>query len=239
MVPIQQTEKATRLSLPARRGNGVRALFLALGQLDDPACFGVLVRSVGLALLAYVLLLGGSVWGIHALLASVRWPGWIAGLLGTTGVLLLAFWLFLPTVMLIATLYIERIARAVDHRHYPFLPPPSPAALHAQLWDGLALAFQVLVLNAVAVVLALLLPGPGLVLGIAVGGWAIGRGLFVAVAMRRMGRMKAQALYRRHRIAVLVPGLLLAAAASVPGVNLLVPVVGTAAMVHVLNRNLR
>ncbi len=97
-----------------------------------------------------------------------------------------------------------------------------------------------LLLNAVAVLLALLpIPGVGLVLAILVSGWAIGRGLFVAVAMRRMGRRQAQVLYRRHRLPVLVPGMLLAVAATVPGVNLLVPVVGTAAMVHVLNRRLR
>ncbi len=217
----------------------MRALLLALGQLEDPACAGVLARSVGLALLAYVALMAGSIWGIHALLATVNWPGWIAGLLGTVGVVLLAFWLFLPTVMLIATLFIDRVARAVDRRHYPLLPPPSPAALPAQLWDGLTLALQVLLLNAVAVLLALLLPGVGLVLGIVISGWAIGRGLFVAVAMRRMGRGAAQDLYRRHRLAVLLPGLVLAAASTLPGLNLIVPIVGTAAMVHVLNANLR
>ena len=217
----------------------MRALLLAIAQLDDPACTGVLVRSVGLALLAYAALIGGSIWGIHALLANIHWLGWVAALLGSVGALLLAFWLFLPTVMLIATLYIDRVAFAVDRRHYPYLPPPSPAALHVQLWDGLALALQVLVLNAVAVLLALLVPGIGLVLGIVISGWAIGRGLFVAVAMRRMGRANAQSLYRSHRIAVLVPGLILAGAAMVPGINLLVPIVGTAAMVHVLNHNLR
>ena len=218
----------------------MRALMLAVAQLDDPACAGVLARSIGLTLLAFVVLLGGSTWGIHALLANIHWmPGWIAAVLGTLGVALLAFWLFLPTVMVIATQFIDPVAAAVDRRHYPFLPPPSPAALHAQVWDGLVLALQILLLNAVAVMLALLLPGIGIVLGIVIGGWAIGRGLFVAVAMRRMGRLAAQELYRRHRIAVLVPGLVLAAAATLPGVNLLVPIVGTAAMVHVLNTNLR
>ena len=230
---------ATRLSPPACRGNGVRALLLGLAQLDDPACAGVLARSIGLALLAYVALIAASIWGVHALLAMVHWPGWIAAVLGTVGVVLLAFWLFLPTVMLIATLFIERVARAVDRRHYPFLPPPNPATLAAQMWDGLALALQVLLLNAVAVLLALLLPGIGLVLGIVIGGWAIGRGLFVAVAMRRMGRGAAQELYRRHRLAVLAPGMALAAASMLPGLNLIVPIVGTAAMVHVLNTNLR
>ncbi len=217
----------------------MKALWLGLAQLDDPACAGVLVRSVGLALVAYVALLAGSIWGIHEALAMVHWPAWIAAILGTAGVVLLAFWLFLPTVMLIATLFIERVALAVDRRHYSYLPPPNPAALPAQIWDGLALALQVLLLNAVAVVLALLVPGVGLVLAVVISGWAIGRGLFVAVAMRRMGRAAAQALYRRHRLAVLLPGLVLAAAATLPGLNLIVPVVGTATMVHVLNQTLR
>ncbi len=216
----------------------MRPLLLALGQLDDPACAGVLMRSVLLALAAYLLLMAGSIWGMRALLAMVHWPGWLAAILGTVGALLAAFWLFLPTVMVIATLFIERIAVAVDRRHYPGLPPPSPAALPAQIWDGLALAVQVLLLNAVAVALALLVPGIGLALAVVISGWAIGRGLFVAVAMRRMGRGEAQALYRRHRLAVLLPGLVLAAASTVPGLNLIVPVVGTAAMVHVLNGNL-
>ena len=228
---------AGRLSPPGTRSNVVKALLLAIGQLDDPACVGVLVRSVLLSLLAYALLLAAGIWGTHSLLAMAHWPGWLAALLGTIGVLLLAFWLFLPTVMVIATLYMERIALAVDARHYPYLPSPTPAALTAQIWDGLALGIQVLVLNAVALLLALLIPGIGLVLAIVVSGWAIGRGLFVAVAMRRMGRGQAQALYRSRRFSVLIPGMLLAIAATIPGLNLLVPVVGTAAMVHVLNRN--
>ena len=217
----------------------MRALLLGLAQLDDPDCAGVLGRSVALALAAYAALIALSIWGIRELLAMVHWPGWIAAILGTLGVGLLAFWLFLPTVMLIATLFIERVARAVDRRHYPFLPPPNPAALAVQVWDGAALSLQVLLLNAAAVLLALVVPGAGLVLAVLIGGWAIGRGLFVAVAMRRMGRQAAQALYRRHRLSVLLPGVILAAAANVPGLNLIVPIVGTAAMVHVLNSNLR
>ncbi len=223
------------------------ALLLAFGQLDDPAWFGVLVRSVALTLVAYVVLLVASIWGFHALLYAVHWPGWLhavhwpvwlATAIGTLGVAALAFWLFLPTVLLIAMLYIERIARAVDRRFYPYLPPTDPAALPVQLWDGVALAIRVLLLNLLALLLALLpVPGVGLALALVISGWAIGRGLFVAVAMRRMDRPAAQALYRRRRVAVLIPGLLLAVAAMVPGLNLLVPIVGTAAMVHVLHRN--
>ena len=212
-------------------------LALAFAQLDDPACFGALVRSVGVALLAYALLLAGSIWGIHDLLAAYHWPGWLAGILGTLGVAGLAIWLFLPTVVLIATFYIDSIAAAVEARHYPWLPPPSPAALAVQAWDGVGLAARVLAMNALALLLALLpVPGLGLALALLVSGWAIGRGLFVAVAMRRMPREAAIATYRRNRLAVLLPGVALAAAAVVPGLNLLVPILGTAAMVHVLHR---
>ena len=117
---------AGRLSPPRHRGNVVKALFLAIAQLDDPACVGVLVRSVLLSLLAYGVLLAVGIWGTHALLLMAHWPAWLAALLGTIGVVLLAFWLFLPTVMVIATLYMERIVRAVEARHYPYLTCPHP-----------------------------------------------------------------------------------------------------------------
>jgi len=65
-------------------------------------------------------------------------------------------------------------------------------------------------------------------------GWAIGRGLFVAVAMRRMTRPEALAAYRARRLPVVVPGVLLALLSLLPPLNLLVPVVGIATMVHVL-----
>jgi len=214
----------------------MRPLVLAFAQLNDPACSGVLWRSVLLTLATVVALLALSMWGIGLLLADYHWPRWLAEIVGTLGVVLLAWWLFLPAAMLIATLFIERIAAAVDRRHYPDAPPPRPAPIVVQVWDGLALAAQILVLNLAALLLALLpVPGLGLVLALLVSGWAIGRGLFVAVAMRRVSRMDAIALYRGHRLSVLVPGAALAAAALVPGLNLVVPIVGTAAMVHVLN----
>jgi hypothetical protein len=88
----------------------------------------------------------------------------------------------------------------------------------------------------VSLLLALVLPGIGLLLGWAITAWALGRGLFVAVAMRRMGRQAAFQLYRRHRAAILLPGAALALAGTIPLVNLLVPILGTACMVHVLMR---
>jgi CysZ protein len=208
----------------------------AIGQLDDRVFLGVLLQSVVLAALCFLLLHVATFWFVHSVLALHGWLAWGADILGTIGASFLALWLFIPVAVLIGTLYIEQIARAVERRHYPWLRPAEGASLAIQAWDGLAVAARILALNVVALVLALLIPGVGLLAAWAIAAYAIGRGLFVAVAMRRMPRPTAEALYRRHRGAILAQGGILALAGYIPALNLLIPVLGTAAMVHVLDR---
>ncbi len=214
-------------------------LLRAAAQLDDPVFLGVVLRSLALSLLLFLAILAGVVWGVQALVTAPGWPAWLAWLaaiLGGAGTAFLSVYLFVPAALLVATLYMDRIADAVDQRFYPELPRPRGAPLTVQAWDGAVLGLQVLALQLVALVLLVLLPGVGLVLGWIITGWAIGRGLFVGVAMRRMTRREALALYDSRRLTVLVQGAALAAASIVPLLNLFVPVLGTAAMVHVLNR---
>lgn len=214
-------------------------LLRAAAQLDDPVFLGVVLRSLALSLLLFLAVLAGVVWGVQALVTAPGWPhwlAWLAAILGGAGTAFLSVYLFVPAALLVATLYMDRIADAVDRRFYPGLPQPQGAPLAVQAWDGAALGLQVLALQLLALALLVLLPGVGLVLGWIITGWAIGRGLFVGVAMRRMTRREALALYDARRLTVLAQGAALAAASIVPLVNLFVPVLGTAAMVHVLNR---
>jgi uncharacterized protein involved in cysteine biosynthesis len=199
---------------------------------------GVLVRSLLWAAACFVVLHVGAIWLVHRLFALHGWLGWAADVVGGIGASLLALWLFLPVAVVIGTLYIERIAHAVERRHYPALAPARGAPLAAQLWDAIGIGLRILLLNVLALIAALVLPGIGVVLAWLVGGYAIGRGLFVAVAMRRMPRLAAMALYRQARLPVLAQGCILALAGYVPALNLLIPVIGTAAMVHVLDRAL-
>ncbi len=207
----------------------------AVGQLDDPAFRGVLLRSVGWSIVCFAALHVGAVWMVHRLLELHGWLAWAADILGSIAASLLALWLFLPVAAAIGTLYFDRIAQAVERRFYPWLPPPNGASAVEQAWDGAAVAFKVLGLNILALVLAIVLPGVGVVLGWMIGAYAIGRGLFVAVAMRRMPRRMAETVYRSSRGMVLAQGGILALAAYVPILNLLIPVIGVAAMVHVLD----
>lgn len=208
----------------------------ALAQLDDPVFLGVVLRSLLWAVVCFVALHVAAIWAVHHVLDLHGWLGWAADLIGGIGASFLALWLFLPVAAIIGTLYIDRIARAVERRHYHALPPARGAPIASQIWDAIGIAARILLLNVLALIAALVLPGAGLVLAWIIGGYAIGRGLFAAVAMRRMPRPAAQALYRRARPAVLAQGCILALASYVPVLNLLIPVIGTAAMVHILDQ---
>jgi CysZ protein len=109
------------------------------------------------------------------------------------------------------------------------------ASILEQAWDSISVAVKVLALSIAALIFAFIVPGLGLVLGWAIASYAIGRGLFVAVAMRRMSRSIAESIYLQYRGIVLAQGGVLALAAYIPILNLLIPVVGTAAMVHILD----
>jgi uncharacterized protein involved in cysteine biosynthesis len=204
-------------------------------QLDDPTFRGVLLRSIAWSIACFAALHFGAVWTIHRVLTLHGWLAWGADVLGSIGASLVALWLFLPVAAAIGMMYLDRIATSVERRFYPWLPPPNGASLLEQAWDGLAVALKVLALNIVALILAFLLPGIGLLLGWPIAAYAIGRGLFVAVAMRRMPRVTAESLYRTNRGVILAQGGILALAAYIPIMNLLIPIIGVAAMVHVLD----
>ena len=204
----------------------------ALRQLDDPALLRVLAWSVLGAIGGFVLLGLAFYYGVHDLLG---WSGWLSGLLGGVGAAVLAHYLFLPVAGVVASLFVEPVAAAVERRFYPDLPPAIPASLAAQLWDGLALGGKVLLLQVLALALTPFLPGVSVILAYAVAAWAIGRGLFVAVAMRHMDRGAAIAVYAARRGEVFLQGAIAVAASLVPLANLLVPVLAVVAMVHVLH----
>jgi CysZ protein len=210
----------------------------AISQLDDPRFRGVVWRSLAWSFACFMALHAGAIWTVHRMLLFQGWLAWTADILASVGASLLAFWLFLPVAAGIGTLYFDRIASAVELRFYPWLPRANSASMFEQMWDGVAVAMKVLVLSVVALVLAVIIPGLGMLLAWMIAAYAIGRGLFVAVAMRRMPRAMAESLYRRRRGTILAQGAVLALAAYIPVMNLLIPIIGTAAMVHILDMSI-
>lgn len=214
----------------------IASLLLALRQMGDRAFFGPLAKGFLSTLAAFLALAGLTAWGVGDLAGGTGWLAGLAAALGGLLVLGLAVWLFLPVMLAITGLFLDSVAAAVERRHYPALPPPSGASLAAQTRFNLVLALKVGALSLAALPFALLLPPLGAVLLWLISTVALGHGLFEGVAQRRMGVDEARALRRRREGPVLGLGAVLGALALVPGLNLLVPVLGTAAMTHLLHR---
>jgi uncharacterized protein involved in cysteine biosynthesis len=206
----------------------------AFDQIEDPTVLWVLLKSLVLSAACFALLCGGSVYGLHHVLAEHGWLAWLAGILGGAAALAAGIWLFLPVAVVIASAFMEPVCQAVERRWYPHLEPRTGARLGAQLWDGLVVGCTVFALTVVSLLLALLIPGIGLLLGWAITAWALARGMFVTVAMRRMSRDAASGLYRRHRAHIWLQGAVLTLIGTVPFANLLLPVLAPACMIHLL-----
>jgi uncharacterized protein involved in cysteine biosynthesis len=219
------------------RGNEIvlTPMARAIAQLGDRAFTAVVLRCLAWSAICFIALHVLAVWLVQRVLQWHSPLSWAGDLLATAGAMLVTLWLFLPLAAAISTCYLNRIAAAVERRYYPSLPPAEGASVAAQAWDSIVLCARILTFSLISFALVLIVPGAGIVLAWAIAAYALGRGLFVAVSMRRMPRADADALYRRFRWQILAQGGLMAAAAWLPVVNLLIPLLGTAAMVHVLD----
>ena len=81
------------------------------------------------------------------------------------------------------------------------------------------------------------IPLVGFALALMISAHALGAGMVQQTALLRTDMAGARAAWRRNRLSGWVLGLLLALMALVPILNLLVPVLGTAAAVHLLHRS--
>ena len=217
----------------------------ALGQIGDPRFRGVLWKSVGLTVVALALLSWLSVTLVGYLVpGSVTLPwigtvGFVDDLASWTTIgamLLLSVVLMVPTAAAVVGFFLDDVAEAVEARHYPRLPHVEAPGLGRQLVDSLRFLGLVLVANAVALVIYLAVPPLAPFVFWVVNGFLIGREYFQLVALRRVGRPEADALWRRHRARVWLAGTLVAAPLSIPLLNLVVPILGVALFVHQFQR---
>jgi uncharacterized protein involved in cysteine biosynthesis len=214
----------------------ISAVALALSQLGDPAFRRPLLWGVFGAALAIGLLAWGAIEGAAWLSAGQGWLSWLAQAGGGLAALVLAWWLFLPVAAAIASQLVEPVAAAVERRHYPMLPPPQGASIAAQVAFGLRFGLRLLALQVLLLPL-LFVPVVGFALALVVSAHALGSGMVQQTALLRMDSARARQAWRSLRVQGWLLGLVLALMALVPLLNLLVPVIGTAAAVHLLQRS--
>jgi uncharacterized protein involved in cysteine biosynthesis len=129
-------------------------------------------------------------------------------------------------------LFVDEVAVRVEQVNYPDVPPGRSASLLTGLLLTLKLLGLTLGLNLLALPFYLFLPGANLLIFLGLNGYLLSREYVEAVAQRRMAPKEIDRLRREHRGRFLAAGVALAGLALVPFANLLLPVAGTALMVH-------
>ncbi len=211
-------------------------LLLAFRQLTDPAFLAPLLKAGILAALAFAGLAWGAAWAVEHWLPGDGWLGTLVAALAGVLVLAMAIWMYLPVVLGLVGMFLDPVAAAVERRHYPGLAPAGGASVLAQVRFGIGLGVRLLLLNLLALPLLIFVPPIGAVVFFVLATIALGHGTFEGVAQRRLDVAAARRLRRTNEAAVLAMGAVLAAMAMVPLLNLAVPVLGTAAMTHLLHR---
>ncbi|HEX5054336.1 MAG TPA: EI24 domain-containing protein [Planctomycetota bacterium] len=204
------------------------ALFRALGQLFDPRMLGLLGACALLSLGCFAAAWFGLDWLLVSSLAD-RVASGPLHLLGGLATVALAWFLFPLVTSAFVALFLEHVATLVEERHYPELPS-APGLSWAQA-IGCSLRFFGLML-AVNVALMFLLFAAYPIAYFVVNGWLLGREYFELVALRRLSPAASRSLRTRHSFELLLTGIALTFLLTLPFVNLVIPILATALMVH-------
>ena len=186
-------------------------------------------------LVLYLLLYLGIGWALGQLqLFGIAWADRLSEVLGGVTVFVLSLVMFPGAVTVILSFLLDQVAEAVEARHYPALPPPRRQGVGELTWGAVRFALVTVLANLVAlpVYLLLLFVGIGVGFYYVVNGYLLAREYFELVAWRRLDPAAADALRRAHAGRLWLCGLVIALLSTLPLINLLAPLIGTAAMVH-------
>ncbi len=208
------------------------ALIKGIRQLSDPAAQKVVWMGIGAAILTFAALWAaiGTVLAETSLFET-SWLEGIADVLGGALTLVLTWLLFPSVISAVIGLMLERIAGAVEARHYPHLPAPNDPPLTESLIQAAKFLGVMVAVN--LLMLPFLFFGPLFpFIYYGANGYLLGREFFELVSHRRMSPADARTMRKQRQTAVIMVGILFAFLMTIPIINLLTPVIATAAMLH-------
>jgi CysZ protein len=150
------------------------------------------------------------------------------------GALITVVFVFLgaPVAQLFASLFLNRVATAVERRYYPSLVRGQGTSFVGGLVAGLSFTAVSLALNLLALPLHFALPLIGTVVVLLINGYLMSRTYFELAALRHINAAEARTLRRSHRLRLFLGGALISFLAMIPFVNFVVPVFAAAMMTH-------
>lgn len=225
-----------------------RSIALGFADLADRRVLGILLQALAVTLLVFVALAGLALWLLSGIDPCSRVGMGSCPLdrgsssVGAILLVMLVGWFLFPAVAVAVIMTLtDRIARAVEERHYPIAAREArPIGMIRGATIGLRSAGRIIVFNLLALpfYLLLLVTGVGpFILFVIVNGIALGRDLGDLAAARHGDRASRRSWLNATRGEQHWLGLLVSILFLVPFANLLAPVVGAAAAIHLFNRS--
>jgi uncharacterized protein involved in cysteine biosynthesis len=167
--------------------------------------------------------------------------GWLDRAIDASSIIVavaVAWFLFPVAITGIGSFFLDGVAAAVEERSFPGLPPPRAVALSEEIWAGLRFTGFALLLNVLllpAYIALLFFPPFYAVVFYGVNGYLVGREYYELVALRRLPPQELRRTWRVRRGRFVLAGAAMAFLLTVPVLNLVAPILATAAMVHLFH----
>ncbi len=220
----------------------------AVGQMGDPRFVRVLGLGIALTTGMLIAVYLGFLWLLGLFgpdTITLPWVGPVGGIdtaIGIGGAIMMiaaSIFLMVPVASAFSGIFLDSVADAVEASHYPTLPPANALPLVDTLISSLKMFFLLVVMNFGALMLFIWTGPLAPILFWAMNGYLLGREYFTLAAERRLGRVAAAALRKRHSATIWFAGILMAAPLSFPLINLLIPVLGAATFTHLFHMLMR
>ncbi|HEY9163429.1 MAG TPA: EI24 domain-containing protein [Magnetovibrio sp.] len=207
------------------------AYFKGFGQLSDPQTRSVIWASIGWSAAIFVGLFVALYFTLKVTTFVTIGPlEMIFDWLGQAAVFVLTWFLFPAVVTSIGSLMLDRVVGAVESRHYPTLNAAPGQKFSEAI--GPALKFLGITVGLNLLCLPLLLTPLFPFVYYALNGYLISREYFELVALRRISTPDAMAMRARWKTPLFIAGIGFAFMLTVPILNVVAPIIATAAMVH-------
>jgi len=213
-------------------GRILSAYYRAFEQLSDPKTRSVVWASIGWSVAIFVGLFVGLVVLLKATTFVAIGPlEMFFDVVTVLGAPVLTWLLFPAVVTAIGALMLDKVVDAVEQRHYPHLSIAPGTSLKESIGPAIKFLGVTVGLNILCLPLLLIPPlFPFVYYGL--NGYLLSREYFELVALRRLTVQDAQLMRLRWRTPLFLAGAGFAFMLTVPILNLIAPVLATAATVH-------
>jgi len=216
-------------------GHLLAAYFKGFGQLSDPRTRAVIFKSIAWTVALFL--------GLYvSLYVALKATTFIAigflevffDFIAQFGVMALTWYLFPAVVTAVGSLMLDSVVEAVEKRHYPEKQMVTGLTFRQSVLPTIKLLGVTVGYNLLILPLFLVPPlWPAIpFIFIALNGYLLSREYFELVALRRLSPLEAKSMYNRWKTPLFIGGLGFAFMLSIPLLNLITPVIATAAMVH-------